>query len=147
MCISIHWKVKTVYNVQYIYSTYRSMVCSNYVVHRSWGSEVLQIACEWSVWRLVWGHLYHSGASNTKHRTIYIYIYTYMQYFTRTKVVSRPLFQNKAMYICLRQWYDSEGHFAWPAWWIEFTSRFILKSFKGYECDPWSTTQVETSQV
>ena len=70
-------------------------------------------------------------------------------YFTRFFFC--PLFQNKAMYIYIYifagQCSDSEGQFAWPAWWIEFTSRFILKSFKGYECDPWSTTQVETSQV
>ena len=62
--------------------------------------------------------------------------------FTRTTVFSRPMFQNKAnVYLSADPCYDSEGHGS------NLPAVFNWKSVKGYESDPWSTTQVETSLV
>ena len=70
------------------------------------------------------------------------------KYFTRTKVLSRPLFENKAMcvyilYICL--------FLCGATWWFRglrggssLLAVLNPKSFRGYECDPRSATQVET---
>ena len=56
---------------------------------------------------------------------MYTYIYIYI-FLSRTKVCSRPLFQNRAVYISLQ-------------------INLVINLFKGDECDLWSTTQVETS--
>ena len=52
-------------------------------------------------------------------------------YFTRTEVFPVRCFRTKqcTLYLFADQPYDSEGHFAWSAWWIEFTSHLKNLTF------------------
>jgi len=71
------------------------------------------------------------------------------KYFTRTKVFFPPAVSEQGnVDFFADQCYDSEGGYAWPAWWIDFTIVVLNEnSFKGYEKDLQSVTQVETSVV
>ena len=46
-------------------------------------------------------------------------------FFSRSVVSEQTIYT----YLFVDRCYDSEGHFGWPAWWIEFTSRFKLRIF------------------
>ena len=78
----------------------------------------------------------------TLYTALYIYTYMYL-YFTRTIFSPSAVSEHSIFCLFADHRCESEGHFAWPARWIEFSSRLIL--FQGCECDPWSTTQLGTS--
>ena len=42
------------------------------------------------------------------------------------KLFPSPVSEQSNVYLFADQHFESEGHFAWSAWWIEFTSRFKL---------------------
>ena len=42
------------------------------------------------------------------------------------KFFPSPVSEQSNVYLFADQHFESEGHFAWSAWWIEFTSRFKL---------------------
>ena len=66
---------------------------------------------------------------------MYIYIC-----ITRTTFFPRAISEQNSVYLFADHHYASDGYFAWPAWWIEFTSRSrfnLLLFYKGYECGPW----------
>ena len=70
-------------------------------------------------------------------------VYINSSYFIGTNVFFQSLVSEEGnVYLFADRCYDSECHFAWPAWWIEFTSRFKLKFFwRWRSCDPLSETQ------
>ena len=75
--------------------------------------------------------------------TIYDRWFTTEVYFTRTILFPRPLFHNKAnVYLIPRA--ISRGLCGGSNLLVAL-NRFDLMFFKGYECDPRSATQVETS--
>ena len=65
---------------------------------------------------------------------IYIYASLGLLFFPRA------ISEQNSVYLFADHHYASDGYFAWPAWWIEFTSRSrfnLLLFYKGYECGPW----------